>query len=54
MHRSTRALLAGLFLIGGPSSAFTQIDISGMWAPIYQEDQVERVEGPDIGDFLER
>ncbi len=32
-----------------PASA--QIDLSGMWAPIFHEDQVERVAGPDVGDF---
>jgi glyoxylase-like metal-dependent hydrolase (beta-lactamase superfamily II) len=28
-----------------------QIDLTGMWAPIFHEDQVERVPGPEVGDF---
>jgi glyoxylase-like metal-dependent hydrolase (beta-lactamase superfamily II) len=31
--------------------AFAQIDLTGMWAPIFHEDQVERIPGPDIGDY---
>jgi hypothetical protein len=34
----------------GPASA--QIDLSGIWAPVMHEDAIERVAGPDIGDFL--
>ena len=41
-------LLAALAL---PSRAFAQIDLSGVWAPIFHEDQPERVPGPDIGDY---
>ena len=33
-----------------PASA--QIDLSGIWAPIMHEDQIERVPGPEIGDYL--
>ena len=32
-----------------PASA--QIDLTGMWAPVFHEDQVERVPGPEVGDF---
>ena len=32
-----------------PASA--QVDLTGMWAPIFHEDQVERVPGPEVGDF---
>ena len=32
-----------------PASA--QIDFSGVWAPIFHEDQPERIPGPDIGDY---
>ena len=32
-----------------PASA--QTDFSGMWAPIFHEDQVERIPGPDVGDY---
>ena len=33
-----------------PASA--QVDLSGVWAPIMHEDQVERAPGPEIGDYL--
>src|SRR5207253_8874581 len=31
--------------------AYAQIDFSGVWAPIFHEDQPERVPGPDVGDY---
>lgn len=34
-----------------PGVAAAQIDLTGMWAPIFHEDQVERVPGPEIGDY---
>jgi hypothetical protein len=34
-----------------PGRAFAQIDLSGVWAPIFHEDQPERVPGPDVGDY---
>ena len=41
-------LLAALAL---PGPALAQIDLSGVWAPIFHEDQPERIPGPDIGDY---
>jgi len=38
------------FLSVRPASA--QVDLSGIWAPIMHEDQVERAPGPEIGDYL--
>jgi hypothetical protein len=44
------ALLVGMLAVSArPASA--QIDLSGVWAPIMHEDAVERVAGPDIGDY---
>jgi glyoxylase-like metal-dependent hydrolase (beta-lactamase superfamily II) len=40
-----------LILIAAARPAAAQIDLTGMWAPIFHEDQVERVAGPDVGDF---
>ena len=37
-------------LIAGPASA--QIDPSGEWAPRFDEDWLERIPGPEIGDYL--
>jgi hypothetical protein len=49
-----RVRIAGLIVLAmavcaGPASA--QIDLSGVWAPIFHEDQPERIPGPDIGDY---
>jgi hypothetical protein len=46
--------ISGLLIVllaatAAPASA--QVDLSGVWAPIFHEDQVERVAGPDIGDY---
>ena len=32
--------------------ASAQVDLSGIWAPIMHEDQLERAPGPEIGDYL--
>ena len=32
-----------------PASA--QVDLSGIWAPLFHEDQPERVPGPEVGDY---
>lgn len=37
-------------LLVGPASA--QIDPSGEWAPRFHEDWLERIPGPEIGDYL--
>jgi hypothetical protein len=36
---------------GCASPALAQVDLSGVWAPIFHEDQVERIPGPDLGDY---
>jgi len=46
---ATCVLLVGLL---GPLEASAQVDLSGIWAPIMHEDQVERAPGPEIGDYL--
>src|SRR5262245_15373649 len=43
-------IVAGFFAVAArPASA--QVDLGGMWAPIFHEDQVDRVPGPEIGDY---
>ena len=37
-------------LLGVP--AIAQVDFSGEWAPRFYEDQLERVPGPELGDYL--
>src|SRR5262245_53637937 len=44
------ALLLLTVLAGRP--AFGQADLSGSWMPLYQEDQPERIPGPELVDFL--
>ena len=46
-------LIASVVILGftvRPASA--QVDLSGIWAPIMHEDQVERAPGPELGDYL--
>ena len=42
--------VAALLLVSAPAHA--QVDFSGEWAPRFWEDQLERVPGPELGDFL--
>ena len=46
-----RTLSCALAVIGIALPAFAQVDLTGMWAPIFHEDQVERIPGPDVGDY---
>lgn len=48
--RNAKLLLLTAILAGVPS--FAQIDPSGEWAPQFAEDFLERIPGPDIGDYL--
>jgi hypothetical protein len=48
--RLTCFVLAVIVVCARPASA--QIDLSGIWAPIMHEDQLERAPGPDLGDYL--
>jgi hypothetical protein len=43
-------ILISAMLLAVPS--FGQIDFSGEWAPRFHEDQVERVPGPELADYL--
>jgi hypothetical protein len=49
-----RAMVAAAIVAAAlamPGRAYAQIDFSGVWAPIFHEDQPERVPGPDVGDY---
>ena len=49
-HRARAAgFMFALAAIASPASA--QIDLTGMWAPIFHENQIERVPGPNVGDY---
>jgi hypothetical protein len=42
--------IAAAVLVSAPVSA--QVDTSGIWGPLYHEDQPERIPGPHLGDYL--
>jgi glyoxylase-like metal-dependent hydrolase (beta-lactamase superfamily II) len=50
-RRYSREFVCALVLTAVASPAFAQVDLTGMWAPIFHEDQVERIPGPDVGDY---
>lgn len=48
-------LIGSVLLFSGALTAipaFAQRDPSGEWAPRFHEDQLERIPGPEIGDYL--
>jgi hypothetical protein len=47
--RVVALVAAGLLAL--PAAALAQADFTGIWAPIFHEDQVERIPGPDVGDY---
>ena len=51
MRRAAIAIACLVVLVAGSRPAFAQIDLSGTWSPIFHEDQVERIPGPDVGDY---
>lgn len=46
-----RCAVLALAVLAGAAPAAAQIDLTGMWAPIFHEDQPERIPGPDVGDY---
>ena len=55
MHRHLRvvvraAIVVAIAAIAQP--AFAQADMSGVWQPRYDEDQPERIPGPELVDYL--
>ena len=48
---SVRCAGLTLLLVAAPAPASAQIDLGGVWAPIFHEDQPERMPGPEIGDY---
>jgi hypothetical protein len=44
--------LVGLVaLLVAPWPAAAQVDFSGQWAPVYHEDNTERIPGPELADY---
>lgn len=53
MFKLPRLLVAAALLaLAAAAPAQAQVDFSGEWAPRFWEDQVERVAGPMLGDYL--
>ncbi len=44
-----RFLIPAVLLAG---SLFAQVDLTGVWTPIFHEDQPERIPGPSLVDYL--
>ncbi len=47
---SKRVLLGIGLLLSAP--AFAQLDLTGIWSPVFHEDQPERIPGPELADYL--
>ena len=47
----SRRLLLGIGLLCN-LPAFAQLDLTGIWSPVFHEDQPERIPGPELADFL--
>ena len=58
MKTVLRLALASVVVVGATALLVAQgggrgpMDLSGEWAPLFHEDQLERIPGPDIGDYL--
>ena len=50
--RNAKLLLLTAILGPGWFTGFAQMDPTGEWAPQFDEDFLERIPGPDIGDYL--
>lgn len=50
-HQRLPALLIVAWAVCGASHASAQTDLQGQWAPRMHEDAIERVAGPDVGEY---
>jgi hypothetical protein len=52
MADRSRTTLVVLAMVALPSApAYSQVDFSGNWVPLFHEDQPERLPGPELGDY---
>ena len=51
MTRYVLGIVVCVLFVTSAAPAAAQVDLTGMWAPIFHEDQVERIPGPDVGDY---
>jgi hypothetical protein len=47
-----RLTRAAVFLAAGAALASAQVEMSGVWTPLFHEDQPERIPGPELADFV--
>jgi hypothetical protein len=55
MHRGIHVIVRALIVVtiaAVAAPAFAQADMSGVWQPRYDEDQPERIPGPELVDYL--
>src|SRR5687767_12796359 len=50
-RRTLFVRLAAALLFACASPAAAQVDFSGQWAPVYHEDNAERIPGPELADY---
>ena len=47
----SKGILALLSIVAAAAPAFAQVDFTGQWAPLYHEDTIERIPGPELADY---
>jgi hypothetical protein len=55
MNKYGCSVITGAVLVLAAASAVpasAQVDLTGVWSPLFHEDNPERVAGPEIGDYL--
>jgi hypothetical protein len=48
---AVRTVLSVLLLAAVAAPAWAQTDFTGQWAPLYHEDTIERIPGPELADY---
>jgi hypothetical protein len=53
IRRTTGIVAAALplLILAGAAPVAAQVDFTGQWAPLYHEDTIERIPGPELGDY---
>ena len=46
-----RGVLAGVAVLALSATAQAQVSLVGEWSPRYHEDQIDRIPGPELGDY---
>ena len=50
--RRAACVVVAIAAVFVPPVASAQVDLTGNWAAVFNEDQLERVPGPALGDYL--